>query len=136
MCSALICMIVSVCAFFLASTMKWQEMNVLMIYEPAHDKTYKKTCAASEERSVCASTQSDQSSLIAYAFCSLRVIHRGMNKNPCHTITKTYLYNFDLLKPHFYIEKLGFTGVYIIFLISAQKHRLWVLVRTASMRRF
>ena len=28
------------------------------------------------------------------------------------------------LKPHFYIVKLGFTGVYIIFLISAQKHRL------------
>ena len=35
-------------------------------------------------------------------------------------ITKTCLYNFDPLKPHFYIEKLGFTGVYIIFLISAQ----------------
>ena len=34
-------------------------------------------------------------------------------------ITKTYLYNFDPLKPHFYIVKLGFTGVYIIFLISA-----------------
>ena len=32
-------------------------------------------------------------------------------------ITKTRLYNFDLLKPHFYIVKLGFTGVYIIFLI-------------------
>ena len=47
------------------------------------------------------------------------------------TITKTCLYNFDPLKPHFYIVKLGFTGVYIIFLISAQKHRLWVLVRTA-----
>ena len=28
--------------------------------------------------------------------------------------------------------KLGFTGVYIIFLVSAQKHGLWVLVRTAS----
>ena len=28
--------------------------------------------------------------------------------------------------------KLGFTGVYIIFLISAQKHRLWVLVRGGS----
>ena len=41
-------------------------------------------------------------------------------------ITKTRLYNFDPLKPHFYIVKLGFTGVhvYIIFLISAQKHRL------------
>ena len=35
-------------------------------------------------------------------------------------ITKTCLYNFDPLEPHFYIEKLGFTGVYIIFLIFAQ----------------
>ena len=38
----------------------------------------------------------------------------------CTLITKTYLYNFDPLKPHFYIVKLGFKGVYIIFLISAQ----------------
>ena len=37
----------------------------------------------------------------------------------------TPIYNVDPLKPHFYIEKLGFTGVYIIFLTSAQKHRLW-----------
>ena len=51
-------------------------------------------------------------------------------------ITKTCLYNFDPLKPHFYTVKLGFTGVYIIFLISAQKHRLWVPVRTASPRQF
>ena len=36
-------------------------------------------------------------------------------------ITKTYLYNFDPLKPHFIFVKLGFTGVYIIFLISAKK---------------
>ena len=35
-------------------------------------------------------------------------------------ITKTRLYHFDPLKPHFYIVKLGFTGVYIIFFISAQ----------------
>ena len=35
-------------------------------------------------------------------------------------ITKTYLYSFDPLKPHYYIVKLGFTGVYIIFHISAQ----------------
>ena len=51
-------------------------------------------------------------------------------------VTKTCLYNVDPLKPHLYIVKLGFTGVYIIFLISVQKHRLWVLVRTASTRRF
>ena len=30
-------------------------------------------------------------------------------------LTKTRLYNFDPLKPHFYIIKLGFTGVYIIY---------------------
>ena len=31
-------------------------------------------------------------------------------------ITKTCLYNVDPLKPHIYIVKLGFTGVYIFFL--------------------
>ena len=35
-------------------------------------------------------------------------------------IAKTCLYNFDPFKPHFCIVKLGFTGVYIIFLISVQ----------------
>ena len=39
-------------------------------------------------------------------------------------ITKTYLYNFDPFKPHFYIVELGFTRAYIIFLISVQKPRL------------
>ena len=37
-----------------------------------------------------------------------------------YPITKTCLYNVDPLKPHFYIVKVRFTGVYIIFLISAQ----------------
>ena len=36
------------------------------------------------------------------------------------SIMKTYLYNFDHLKPHFYIVNLWFLGVYIIFLIFAQ----------------
>ena len=52
----------------------------------------------------------------------------------CHQflapITKTYQYNFDPLKPHFYIVKLSFTGLYII-LFLLKKLRLWVLVRTA-----
>ena len=34
---------------------------------------------------------------------------------------KIRLYNFDPLKPIFYIIKLRFTGVYIIFLISTEK---------------
>ena len=49
-------------------------------------------------------------------------------------ITKTCLYNVDHIKPHFYIVKPGFTGVYIIVLISAQKHTVCVLVRTASLK--
>ena len=36
-----------------------------------------------------------------------------------HPIPKTYLYNFEPLKLHFYIVKLGFTGIYIICLVSA-----------------
>ena len=62
--------------------------------------------------------------------------YREMVMRPSVAITKTCLCNFDPLKPHFYIVKLGFTGVYIIFLVSDQKHRLWVLVRIASPRRF
>ena len=36
-------------------------------------------------------------------------------------ITKKCLYNFDPLKPHFYIVNLGFTVVYIVFLIYAEQ---------------
>ena len=52
------------------------------------------------------------------------------------SIIKTRLCNFDLLKPRVYIVKLGFTRVNIIFLISAQKHKLWVPIKTASQRQF
>ena len=48
---------------------------------------------------------------------------------------KTSPCNEDPLTPHFYIVKLGFTGVFI-FSYFCSKHRLWVLVRTASLRRF
>ena len=59
----------------------------------------------------------------------LHLTHLRRATSDCHamkgknkiTITKTRLYNFDPLKPHFYIVKLGFTRVYIIFLISAEK---------------
>ena len=62
-----------------------------------------------------------------------KIVANDLEKELGISITKTCLYNFDPLKPHFYIVKLGVTWLYIIFLISAQKHRLWVLVRTASM---
>ena len=52
-------------------------------------------------------------------------LDKGINKqsSQCFTyldITKTCLCNVDPLKPHFYIVKVGFTRVNIIFLISAQ----------------
>ena len=50
---------------------------------------------------------------------------RSLSVLPTITISRTCLYNFDTLKPLVYIIKLGFTGVYIIFLISVQKHKLW-----------
>ena len=55
-----------------------------------------------------------------------------LNRDP--NITKTSPCNEHPLTSHFYIVKLGFTGVYMIFLFFALKQRLWVLVRTASLR--
>ena len=69
---------------------------------------------------------------VSFFFLYTIRLMRGFCLKEKNVITKTCLYNFDPLKPHFYIVKLGFTGVCIIFLISAQKHRLWVLIRTAS----
>ena len=83
--------------------------------EPAHAKTYNKTCV----------TSNDPDQLVHPPIMARVLI-----------ITKTRLQNFDPLKPHFYTVKLEFTRVYIIFLNSAQKHRLWILVRTASSMRF
>ena len=40
---------------------------------------------------------------------------RSVNKFAFFLITKTCLYHFDTLKPHFYIVKLVLSEVYIIF---------------------
>ena len=53
---------------------------------------------------------------------------QGLIRNLTLYQHETCLYSFDHLKPQFYTVKLGFTGVYINFLISAQKHILWVLI--------
>ena len=54
-------------------------------------------------------------------------VHNNGSAEPVFSvhITKTCLYNFDPLKPHFYIVKLGFAGVQVIFLISAQNMDCW-----------
>ena len=56
---------------------------------------------------------------LIYDFCrSLRVKNWSICKISWnyHPITKTYLYNFEPLKPHFYMVKLGFTWVTLFFL--------------------
>ena len=69
--------------------------------------------------------------------CMLVLCQKVVYELRCRAIiTKTYQYNFDPLNPHFYIVKLGFTGIYIIFPISAQNHRLLVHIRASSARRF
>ena len=52
----------------------------------------------------------------AFCCCCCFVVSISDPFSPTY-ITKTRLNNFDPAKPHFYIVKLGFTGVYIIFLI-------------------
>ena len=56
--------------------------------------------------------------LVQSDFSYLKIIKKKQSGK--RYITKTCLYNFNPLKAQFYIVKLGFTGVYIIFHISAQ----------------
>ena len=83
----------------------------LMCMRTAQSQVSLHICVIQFEPSICTASATAQSDLaILIAFKDVTVI-----------ITKTRLYNFDPLNPHFYIAKLGFTGVYTIFLISAQK---------------
>ena len=58
----------------------------------------------------------------------LETAGKDSGKGLCITKTRLHVYSLTPLKHHFYTVKLGFTVVYIDFLISAKKHRLWVLV--------
>ena len=62
----------------------------------------------------------------------IEVINRHTLRNHKDFSKYTLPELIDPLKPHFYIVKLGITGVYIIFLISAQKHRYSGYYSTAS----
>ena len=91
------------------------------IIEPAHDKTYNKTCDQRRLRSACLCAQYDQSlrwSHVSFTASGLPKKGQTINiailggctdwtlKEPLYiltpdTITKTYLYNFDPLNPTF-----------------------------------
>ena len=81
---------------------------------------------------MCARENSDQPALLRSL---IRVFTIRLKKDLITGFPPSRKHTYIILtplKPHFYIVKLGFTGVYIILLISARKHRLWLLVRTAS----
>ena len=68
-------------------------------------------------RIILANAQEDLNSFILRMFeCTISLDKALITINLLFIITKTRLYNFDPLKSHFYIVKLGFTGVSIIFL--------------------
>ena len=79
--------------------------------------------------------------LMLYVSCYSRVINACYPSTTYFPITNNVIIvyiritrpcNVYPLTHHFYIAKLGFTGVFVIFLIFALKHRLWELVRTSS----
>ena len=67
-------------------------------------------------------------SLIQYMFCELLCSLLTSRKHAYIILTP--------LNPTLYSKTEVYRGNTLFFLISAQKHRLWVLVRTASPRRF
>ena len=71
------------------------------------------------EKDSCAGKQKSQSLSLVNDRKSMKCM-QYLNKHIIYFITKTRLYDFDPLKPHYYIVKPGFTGVYVIFHISAQ----------------
>ena len=97
--------------------MKWQSLFLEILKKKKKIKKIKKYCIMSSAEIFTRHEERKNQFFVTYMYL---------------IIMKTCLYNFDPLKPLFYIVKLGFTGVYIIFLISAQKHRVRVLVRTEA----
>ena len=80
------------------------------------------TYSGGEYRENAGSTcQNCQNHLMMSAYQNIRVeLERGKVPSRKHA----YII-LTPLNPTFLIVKLGFTRVYIIFLISAEKHRLW-----------
>ena len=65
------------------------------------------------------------------------VVEYSICLNRCVFVMK-YAFKMDFARVSFFYfwGFVGLTGVYISFLILLKEHRLWVLVRTASPRRY
>ena len=93
------------------------------LYEPQCEKMYLLICLHNKDPAVHAHSLTSLHCLYEETLhpCYPKCMNVRANLNLHWAyIMKTYLYNFDPIKPHFYIVTLGFTGVNIIFLIFAQ----------------
>ena len=86
---------------------------------------------------VCISLQSNRNLVVCLPenFVWLR-LNNNSSSGTTHTKETSHHVNKRVWKPHFINGNMGFTWVNIIFLISTQKHRLWLLVRTVPMKGF
>ena len=100
--------------------------------ELAHEKTsITVACEHQCPRSHCLDLQSDQDLMKNIsANCHLLL------PSKCLTSQKHTFITLTPLNPTFIWTNWGLQGIQHFFLISSQKHRLWVLVRTTSARRF
>ena len=85
--------------------------------QPVHPQSDQSSCPLEE---TLAMTLIIQNALSEYLD---QTSQANLNLRLAYIITKTYLYNFDPLKPHFYIVKLGFIGVYISSLPEQRSRR-------------
>ena len=100
---------------------------MLQYYESAHSSRYLVSTTPPTTSIFVHFNRLSNGSLVICHWAFWCPSHQRLQRFDCYnklvrsiSITKTYLYNFDPLKPHFYVVKLGFTGVYIIFRISAK----------------
>ena len=107
----------------------WQKSEKPVSFEPGNSISYKVACAFSEESdkpvdprilSRTSTVRLKKLWMFGYRYRLQRNDSLPGVYGILYDITKTCLYNFDPLKPHFYIVKLGFAGVYIIFVIYAK----------------
>ena len=68
---------------------------------------------------------------IAYISNKAQILHNDIKSSRKHAYIM-----FTPYIPFLYSISGVYSGIHYFFLISAQKHRLWVLVRTASPKRF
>ena len=103
-----------ICCYVVAS--RCNSACVFYRHEPQREKTYLQTCAYNEG----SSQPTHPRSLVRVFILRIKKLYILCYPN---TVTKTCLYNFDPLKPYFYVVKLGTLQGYIISFLFLLKNK-------------